>query len=194
MNIFVVYCHPSKNSFTFTLLNEFLNGAKSKGHEVEISDLYSMHFNPDISEDEYLRDAFYNEVPGFAADVQKEQNKIQNADVIAFVYPVFWTEAPAKMVGWFDRVWRYGFAYGNRKMKKMKKAIFLCTCGHSLENLKQYGHYDAMKTVMIGDRINDRAEMTEFHVFDSMSRHNMTVRNTKIRKHLEIAFSIGAGL
>lgn len=32
-----------------------------------------------------------------------EQKKIQESDAIVFIYPVFWTEAPAKLVGWFDR-------------------------------------------------------------------------------------------
>ncbi|MCK7527132.1 MAG: hypothetical protein MZV64_60745 [Ignavibacteriales bacterium] len=41
-------------------------------------------------------------------------------------------------------------------MKKLKKAIVLCIAGHTLEHLKEYGHYDAMKTVMLGDRIFDR--------------------------------------
>ena len=31
------------------------------------------------------------------------------ADALVLVYPVFWTEAPAKLVGWFDRVWSYDF-------------------------------------------------------------------------------------
>ena len=38
----------------------------------------------------------------------------------AFIYPVFWTEAPAKLVGWFDRVWSYGLAYGEKTMNMLK--------------------------------------------------------------------------
>ena len=37
------------------------------------------------------------------------------------------------------------------KMKRLKKAIFLVIAGHTIEHLKEYGHYDAMKTVMLGD-------------------------------------------
>lgn len=71
---------------------------------------------------------------------------------------MFWTEAPAKLIGWFDCVWTYSFAYGERKIKKLKKAIFLVVAGHTLEHLKEYGHYDAMKTVILEDRIFDRAK------------------------------------
>ncbi len=30
-----------------------------------------------------------------------EQEKINNADCLIFIYPVFWSEALAKLVGWF---------------------------------------------------------------------------------------------
>ncbi|MBO4908940.1 MAG: NAD(P)H-dependent oxidoreductase [Lachnospiraceae bacterium] len=54
-----------------------------------------------------------------------EQEKIQNSDAIVFIYPVFWTEAPAKLVGWFDRVWTTGFAYRpDPAMKVLEKALF----------------------------------------------------------------------
>jgi NAD(P)H dehydrogenase (quinone) len=72
-----------------------------------------MNFTTDMSEEEYRREAFYRgdlPVPG---DVQAEQDKINASDAIVFIFPLFWSDAPAKMVGWFDRVWTYGFAYGD---------------------------------------------------------------------------------
>ena len=42
---------------------------------------------------------------------------------------IFWTEAPAKLVGWFDRVWSCGFAYGDKTMKMLDKAVFINTDG-----------------------------------------------------------------
>lgn len=63
------------------------------------------------------RDAYYRNTSDVASDVLAEQEKINRSDAIAFIYPVFWTEAPAKLVGWFDRVWTYGYAYGDKTMK-----------------------------------------------------------------------------
>jgi NAD(P)H dehydrogenase (quinone) len=38
------------------------------------------------------------------ADVEVEQGKIDHADALAFVYTVWWSDCPAKLKGWFDRV------------------------------------------------------------------------------------------
>ena len=170
MKVFIVYCHPSENSFTWNMLNAFVRGITDSGNECIISDLYKMNFDPVMTEQEYLRDAFYKNTPYVAEDVLAEQEKINSADAIAFIYPVFWTEAPARLVGWFDRVWSYGFAYGDKTMKELDKAMILCSAGNPLERLEEFGLLDSMKKVMFGDRLFGRAKEMEFVVFDSTSR------------------------
>ena len=54
MNVLVVYCHPSKKSFTYMVKESFIKGLQDAGHAYEISDLYDMGFNPVMSEAEYL--------------------------------------------------------------------------------------------------------------------------------------------
>ena len=156
MRVFVVYAHPSEDSFTFHVKNSFIKGLEKSGHHVIVSDLYKMGFQTDMSEAEYLRESNYIETSSPPPDILAEQEKINNSDALVFIYPVFWTEAPAKLVGWFDRVWTYGFAYGNRTMKKLDKALIIAIAGHTIENLKEYGHLQSMKTVMLGDRLHDR--------------------------------------
>lgn len=107
MKVFVVYCHPSEDSFTRHVRDNFIQEILDSGNEYVLSDLYKMDFKTDMTEAEYLRDAYYNEKPALASDVLAEQAKINSCDGIAFIYPVFWTEAPAKLVGWFDRVWTF---------------------------------------------------------------------------------------
>ena len=194
MHIFIVYTHPSEDSFTRHVRDEFIRGLQSAGHTYEISDLYKMNFQTDMTEAEYLREANYNDTLPLSEDVVAEQKKINRCDVIIFIYPVFWTEAPAKLVGWFDRVWTYGFAYGERKMKKLKKAIVLCIAGHTLEQLKEYGHYDAMKTVMLGDRIFERAESKEMILLGGTMKYNPELRQANWDKHLKTAFETGKNL
>ncbi|MCD4846002.1 MAG: NAD(P)H-dependent oxidoreductase [Methanosarcinales archaeon] len=194
MHVFIVYAHPSEDSFTRHVRDEFIKGLKISNHSYEISELYKMNFKTDMSEAEYLREANYDEKLPLSEDVINEQEKINRSDVIVFIYPVFWTEAPAKLVGWFDRVWTYGFAYGDRKMKRLKKAIVLCIAGHTLEHLKEYGHYDSMKTIMLSDRIFDRAENKEIIILDGTSKFNPELRQSNWNNHLMVAFKTGKNL
>jgi NAD(P)H dehydrogenase (quinone) len=154
------------------MCDAFIKGITDSGNEYIISDLYGMNFKSDMTEEEYLRDANYRTTPEVAEDVRAEQEKINSADAIAFIYPVFWSEAPAKLVGWFDRVWTYGFAYGEKTMKMLDKAVILCSAGNSIERLEQFGILESMKKVMLGDRLFGRAKQTDFIVFDSTSREN----------------------
>ena len=194
MKAFIVYCHPSEDSFTSHVRDSFIKGIVDSGNEYILSDLYKMDFKSDMTEQEYLRDANYRNTPAVAADVLAEHEKINSADAIVFIYPVFWTEAPAKLVGWFDRVWSYGFAYGgNKKMKMLEKGLILCSAGNPLERLEQFGLLDSMKKVMLGDRLFNRVKEAEFIVFDSTSREN-PLREQNWDKNLEKAYEKGRTL
>ena len=190
MKAFIVYCHPSEDSFTSHVRDSFIKGIVDSGNEYIISDLYKMNFKSDMSEKEYLRDSNYRDTPDLEEDVLAEQKKINDCDAIVFIYPVFWTEAPAKLVGWFDRVWSYGFAYGNKTMKLLDKALILCTAGNEKEKLEQFGLIDAMKKVMLGDRLFNRVKESDFVVFGGMSKGTET-RERDWHKNLQIAYEKG---
>ncbi len=193
MRAFIVYCHPSEDSFTRKMRDEFIKGIKDSGNEYEISDLYEMDFRSDITEAEYLRDAYYTENGDVAADVLDEQRKINSSDAIVFIYPVFWTEAPAKLVGWFDRVWTYGFAYGDKTMKLLDKGLIMCSAGNPVDRLEKFGLLNSMKKVMFGDRLINRVKQTEFVVFDKTSRENPE-REANLDENLKKAYEIGKTL
>lgn len=196
MKVFIVYAHPSEDSFTRFARESFIKGLETAGHTYVLSDLYKMGFQTDMSETEYLREANYSLETPLPDDVIVEQDKINSCDAIVFIYPVFWTEAPAKLVGWFDRVWTFGFAYDdeNRGMKQLEKALVICIAGHGLYHLKEYGHYDAMKTVMLGDRIFNRAKTKDFIVLDAMSKYAIEAREANWDKNLKTAFEAGRTL
>ena len=175
------------------MCNAFCEGIKDAGNEYVISDLYRLHFNPVMSEQEYLRDAYYRNEPAPADDVLVEQAKINDADAIAFIYPVFWTEAPAMLVGWFDRVWTYGFAYGDKTMKVLKKAVILCSAGNSIEYLEETGLLESMKKVMLNDRLKGRAEKLDFIVFDQTSRE-YEYRAQNWEENMKRAYETGKNL
>ena len=190
MKAFIVYCHPSEDSFTRNVRDAFIKGITDAGNEYILSDLYKDQFKTDMTEAEYLRDAYYRNTPEVAEDVLAEQAKINASDAIVFIYPVFWSEAPAKLVGWFDRVWSYGFAYGERTMKTLEKGLILCSAGNPLERLEQTGLLDGMKKVMLADRLADRVKQAEFIVFENTSREN-ELREKNCEKNLRIAYEKG---
>ena len=88
MKVFIVYCHPSEDSFTRNVRDAFIKGIIDSGNEYDMSDLYKMNFKTDMSEKEYLRDSNYSTEPGLESDVLAEQTKINSADAIVFIYRV----------------------------------------------------------------------------------------------------------
>lgn len=197
LNVLVVYCHPSENSFTNIIKNSFIKGLEDAGHTYVISDLYKEGFNPVMSESEYIREGFYRLDMNVSQDVIREQERINTSDVIVYIYPDFWTASPAMLEGWFQRVWTYGFAYGDSpKMKVLEKAVFLITMGGSLNDEIRREQLEAMKTIMIGDRIRNRAKECEVFVFDQMTRGygNDNNRNERIEKFSVKAYNIAKSL
>jgi NAD(P)H dehydrogenase (quinone) len=194
MKVFIVYAHPSEDSFTRHIRDAFIEGLKSAGHEYIISDLYKMNFLSDMSEEEYKREAFYKRDAPLPADVRGEQEKINSGDAIVFIYPVFWSEAPAKLVGWFDRVWTYGFAYGdNRSMKQLEKGLVIVSAGNTMEYFERTGILEAMKKVILTDRLFDRVKTREMIVLDATSRE-LPDRERTWDAHLRRAFEAGRDL
>ncbi len=168
MNTLIIYCHPSKNSYTYEVLQQLLSNLKKESIYFEVSDLYEMNFKTDMTEAEYEREGFANFEISISDDVKKEHQKIAKADCIIFLYPVWWSDCPAKLKGWFDRVYSVGYAYGHnvsedkiQAMKTISKGIIICTAGHSNEFLNEIGIAQSMRTVMLSDRLGKRFKRKE---------------------------------
>ncbi|MEM0575812.1 NAD(P)H-dependent oxidoreductase [Flavobacterium polysaccharolyticum] len=160
MNILVIFCHPSKKSYTFQILEQIKAEIYKQKHSVKVSDLYEMNFQSDMTEQEYEREAFSNfdnEIPN---DVKIEHEKLDWANSVIFLYPVWWSNCPAKLKGWFDRVYSVGYAYKNisgiKKMKKFNYGAVICTAGYSNSQLNEMGIAQSMKTIMLKDKLGDR--------------------------------------
>ncbi|MCL2315888.1 MAG: NAD(P)H-dependent oxidoreductase [Actinomycetia bacterium] len=175
MHVHVVFAHPTHLSFTGDVLASFQIGLEDAGHTHSVSDLYAMRFQPVIGAPEYAREVRQLASLPIPPDVAEEQAKLNRADAWAFVYPVWWTDCPAILKGWFDRVWTVGYAYAhgnpdwramesNLQLRPARKAIVLATAGHTPDLLRQTGCYQAMETTMIADRIGQRAKEAEFRV------------------------------
>ena len=160
MKILIIYAHPSKGSFTYQVLQEFSKGLVEAGHQIELSDLYAIGFKTDLSEAEYFREGFANTNLPIPSDVQKEHSKLRRADAVCFIYPVWWSDCPAKLKGWFERVNTVGHAYSNteepREMLTTGHALVLCTAGHPNELLEKNGIAESMRKIMLDDRLGNR--------------------------------------
>jgi NAD(P)H dehydrogenase (quinone) len=198
MQVFIVYAHPCEDSFTAHVRDSFMRGLDRSGHGAVLSDLYRMNFRTDLSEAEYRREAFYRRDLPVPPDIACEQKKINASDGIAFIYPLFWSDVPAKLKGWFDRVWTYGFAYGDkagsgkpdRTIKQLEKGLAICCAGNTMEYFHRTGLLEAMGRVMLQDRFFDRVKEKELLILDGTSRE-LESRKDQWDSHLQKAFQAG---
>lgn len=192
MKIQIIYCHPSKKSYTFEILIQLKSNLKQAGIEYEISDLYAMDFKTDMTEEEYEREGLLNMELPIPNDVKDEHKKIEKADCLIFLYPVWWSDCPSKLKGWFDRVYSVGYAYGHQdsnqsdKMKILSYGLVICTAGHPNDFLKEIGIAESMRNVMIDDRLGKRFKNKEMIILGG------TLDKERVRQtHSEIINSIG---
>jgi putative NADPH-quinone reductase len=54
----------------------------------------------------------YADYPTFEIDVEREQQRLLDHDIIVFQHPIYWYSCPALLKEWQDLVLEYGFAYG----------------------------------------------------------------------------------
>ena len=54
MNVLIVYAHHEAQSFNAALLARSVEVLTARGHEVRISDLYAMRFDPVATADDFL--------------------------------------------------------------------------------------------------------------------------------------------
>jgi NAD(P)H dehydrogenase (quinone) len=160
MHLYIVFSHPSRQSFTFAVLQSFIAGLRETGHTFEVGDLYAMNWQSDMDLEQYDRETSFNPSLPVPPDVESEQHKINRADALVFIYPVWWSDCPAKLKGWFDRVWTLGYAYSVEAGQhvvtgiQIAKALVICAAGHPVEHLEEIGIAESMRRVMLQDRLS----------------------------------------
>jgi NAD(P)H dehydrogenase (quinone) len=105
----VVFAHPNPRSLTAAVAGAYVEAVRGLGHDVLVRDLYRMGFDPRLQA---------SEIPGpdgcvFGQDVQDERAALADADVFAFVYPLWFNAPPAMLKGYLDRVFGSGFGFAN---------------------------------------------------------------------------------
>ncbi len=151
MKHLAVFSHPNPKSFNRAILDAYVGAVKESGHEVRIRDLYALNFWPVLSASD-LADTAAGRV---AEEIRAEQEHVAWADVITFIFPLWWGGMPAMAKGYVDRVFSEGFAYafdekGLRRLLVGKKAVTITTLGDTLDNYRDKGFFDAMNKLMDG--------------------------------------------
>lgn len=146
MKHLIIYAHPNKDSLNHSIKEKVSEQLNKNNHQVEVRDLYKLEFNPIVTMDD-MNGWYTGKV---SSDVAKEQQYILWADVITFIYPIWWAGLPAMMKGYIDRVFSYGFAFKytegvQQGLLNGKKAVIINTQGKSLEEYEAIGMDKALK-------------------------------------------------
>lgn len=122
----LVHAHSESDSFVSAMRDRIAQTLVDNGHDLLHSDLYAMEFNPVLSPVDfgdrrdpdhlvYALEQRHNFQNGtLAPDVVAEIDKVKQADLVVFTFPLFWFGVPAIMKGWFDRVFISGEFYGGK--------------------------------------------------------------------------------
>lgn len=140
----VIFAHPKAESFTGSVASTYAEAAAALGHQVVKRDLYRMNFDPRLPEDELPVAGGAHPRP----DVAAERQLLADANVFALIYP-FWLNAPpAILKGYLDRVFGYGFAYGqsgrSEPLLQGKRLITFSSSGAPLDWVRGTGAFDAV--------------------------------------------------
>ncbi len=108
MRILLLYAHPNPNSFVAALHRTALETLRADGHVVDDCDLYAEKFDPLLSRDER---GSYHAVPSNRAPVEAHIQRLERAEALVLVYPVWNFGFPAILKGYFDRVFLPGVSF-----------------------------------------------------------------------------------
>ena len=86
----------------------------------------------------------YAEYADFQIDIDLEQQRLLEHDVIVFQHPLYWYSTPAILKEWQDLVLEYGFAYGSNGTALQGKIIFNALTAGGVEaayKAEGYNHF-----------------------------------------------------
>jgi putative NADPH-quinone reductase len=142
----IIFVHPEPRSLNGYLKDIAARVLEEQGYSVTVSDLYGEHFKPLFDKSDY---PFYNKEvfsPGkangmamklnqLAPDVRREKERLEEADLVLFQFPVWWFSCPSMLHAYFERVFLPGWAdFTDKPALDGKKAVLSVTTGGKKEN------------------------------------------------------------
>lgn len=146
MNVLIVHAHNEPRSFNSALKDCAVEQLSAAGHEVQVSDLHAMDWNPVASAADFgsranpdylvyaLEQRHNYEAGTLAPDIAAEIAKVQWCDLLILNFPLYWFSTPAILKGWIDRVMISGVFYGGKRIYDRggmcgKRALVTLTLG-----------------------------------------------------------------
>jgi NAD(P)H dehydrogenase (quinone) len=142
----LVTAHPDSDSLTAGLARRL---TASLGEEAELADLAAEGFDPRFGGADRHTYAVGGDFPD---DVAREQRRLDTADHLVLVFPVYWWSMPALLKGWIDRVFVNGWAFdvdpagGMRRNLGRLTVHRLAVAGDSADVYERHGYAQALRT------------------------------------------------
>ncbi|MGE0830061.1 MAG: NAD(P)H-dependent oxidoreductase [Hyphomonadaceae bacterium] len=145
----LILAHPNAQSFNASVARTYRDAVEALGHRVILRDLYRSGFDPRLQDGEIPRPTAFAPAPEIAA----ERALIADADVFAFVYPLWFNAPPAMISGYVQRVFGMGFGYGpiragrNQQLLLGRRMISFSSSGAPAEWLRSEGSWNALRNL-----------------------------------------------
>ncbi|KYF91064.1 NAD(P)H dehydrogenase [Sorangium cellulosum] len=175
MHALIVVSHPEPGSLTHGVAAQIAEEVSLSGNSFEIADLAAEAFDPRFTAADL---AVHRRKAPPPADVAAEQARIDRADALVLVYPVYWWSMPGLLKGWIDRVfsngWAFDFGLDTGLVKKLGRlrVHLVAMAGSDARLYARHGYLGAMKTQIdhgIFDYCGARVATSEL-LFDSETR------------------------
>ena len=131
-HVLVLFAHPVEDSFHASLHQTVVTTPRDGGHVVDDCDLYAENFNPVLSRQERID---YHDLEANQKNVKSYVERLEAADALVLVHPVWIYGFPAILKGFLDRVLIPGVMFdhidGRVKMKlhNIRKLVGVATYG-----------------------------------------------------------------
>lgn len=150
MHALIVVAHHDPRSLTHSVATQIAAGLTEAdpANTFEIADLYVEGFEPRFGAADF---AVHHREASPPEDVLAEQARIDRADALVLVYPVYWWSMPALLKGWIDRVFSNGWAFdfaGDLKHVKLLQRLrvhLVQLAGADERTYERHGYGAAMK-------------------------------------------------
>lgn len=148
MQHLIIIAHPNENSFSNSLAEALACESRHNNIDAVIRNLYEVDFNPVLTK----KDLSTIKSGNVSEDIAKEQELLNNSDLISLIYPLWWGSFPAILKGYFDRILTNGFAFkisldGPKGLLKGKKAFLHTSMGNSVEEYENKGILKAFRQI-----------------------------------------------